>query len=106
MATVDTKLIRLLRREFSDLKRHLHVDRRQQSIVGYVVSPDFDRWTYAERQKRLWSVLTRNLDEAEMHWIGPIAALTPAEAETLPDGAVPQRSVTRVKRPTRRARAT
>ncbi|HEY3245427.1 MAG TPA: hypothetical protein VGM03_18960 [Phycisphaerae bacterium] len=101
MATVDTKLVRLLRREFSDLRRHLHIDRRDQSIVGYIVSPDFNRMTYAERQKRLWNVLTRHLDEAEMHWIGPIAALSPAEAETLPDGLATPRSTPRGRKTSR-----
>jgi len=49
-------------------------------VTGVIISRAFNGLDHDVRQKRLWSVLNKALTSGELEQIGPIATLTPAEA--------------------------
>jgi len=49
-------------------------------VSGVIVSSSFNSLSYQARQKKLNTILSRELTAAELSAVGAIAALTPAEA--------------------------
>ncbi len=50
-------------------------------VTGWIATTAFDGRGDRERQALLWELLERELTPAERSRVGPIVALTPAEAE-------------------------
>lgn len=50
-------------------------------VLGFVVSSEFTGQDHAKRQRRIRSILEESLSAAELLRVGPIAALSPEEAE-------------------------
>lgn len=98
MASLSSKVRAVLRAEFTALEDHLHPPWRGGHLVGIVVSPDFARMDDRTRMDQLWQVLERGLTADELRRVGPIAALSPAEAETLDNGVGPRPAARRAKR--------
>jgi len=86
------KVRTLLRERFTGLTERFHARQRGGRLIGIVVSRDFARLDDEARMDRLWSVLEEGLAPSELRRVGPIAALSPAEAATLPDYAKPNGS--------------
>jgi hypothetical protein len=79
MAQLREKVMDALRRELSDV-----VDLLEQTpsgrVTGVVVSRAFDGKSHDDRQQVLSRALEAGLSDDELLELGPIVALTPAEA--------------------------
>ena len=81
MGSLHDKIIRALKNGFRDLVDGLETVNSAGRVSGFVVSPDFENKDDGARQDRLWHVLDQHLDDETKRQVGPIVALTPAEAE-------------------------
>ncbi len=54
---------------------------REHRIFGIVIDPVFSTLDHPDRQKLIWTALERQLSPMELALVGPIAALSPDEAE-------------------------
>lgn len=80
MDELHQKIIDALRQGLGDVVDALDDVEETERITGVVVSSAFNDMGYRRRQKRLWGVLEKSLTPEELEHVGPIAALTPAEA--------------------------
>ena len=80
MAKLHKKVIGILRRHFGKVTDLLEDVDSTGRVLGAVVSPVFKGMDFDERQRRLSAALEAGLTPEEEQNVGPIAALTPAEA--------------------------
>ena len=85
MAGWKTKLIakieKALHTELEDFQSGLLRNMPGERVLGYVVSSDFSGKQHSARQRRLDAILKQALTEEELLRLGPIATLTPQEAD-------------------------
>ena len=85
MAAWKTRLIakmeKALAAELPGFQSGLLRDLPGERVLGYVVSSEFTGKQHAVRQRRLDSILARALSDDELLRLGPIATLTPQEAD-------------------------
>jgi len=74
------KLIQRLRGNFKEVVDCLDDVEATGRVTGVIISPVFVGLDHEDRQTRLWSVLESGLTPEELENVGPIAALTPSEA--------------------------
>jgi len=84
MATSQAQLIqkieRALGRELLEFKSGIQRGLRSERVIGFVVSKEFTGQDHVSRQNRLQSILRQALTPDELLHIGPIATLSPEEA--------------------------
>lgn len=80
MAKLHKKVIAALRQSFVDVVDALEEVKSTGRVTGVVISPSFRRLGFDKRQDRLWKALEKELTKAELDSVGPIIAMTPAEA--------------------------
>jgi len=80
MDKLRKKVIRVLRRRFGDVTDALEQVESTGRVTGVVVSSAFNGLSDKERQVRLWQAIEDGMTPREQADVGPIAALTPAEA--------------------------
>ena len=80
MGKLHKKVIRVLKQSFSDVIDALDEVPETNRITGVVISSVFEGLSHKKRQTRLWRALEAGLTKDEQEDVGPIAALTPAEA--------------------------
>ena len=84
MGKLHRKVIRAIRERFKDAEDALDEVRSTGRVTGVVISRAFEGLDFPERQERLNRLLRRKLTPEEFADVGPIAALTPAEATVKP----------------------
>lgn len=75
------KLNAVLGAELREFRSGLETGPANSRAFGFVVSADFSGLDHGRRQRRLRAILDRSLTESELARVGPIATLTPAEAD-------------------------
>jgi len=73
-------MIQVLRQRWPDVVDALDDVRGSHSVTGVIITKAFDGLSHEVRQQRLWNLLNRSLTPDEVAEIGPIATLTPSEA--------------------------
>jgi hypothetical protein len=81
MATLHKKVIQVLRREFGKVTDALEQVPSTGRVTGVIISPAFNKLDDGARQRRLARALKAGLTKEEESNVGPIAVLTPAEAD-------------------------
>jgi hypothetical protein len=81
MGKLHKKVIRVLRRRFGDVRDALEEVQSTGRVTGVVIAGAFDGLDFDERQLRLSKALQDSLTPQEQADVGPIAVLTPAEAD-------------------------
>jgi Ni,Fe-hydrogenase maturation factor len=81
MGKLHRKVIRVLRKHFGPVRDALEEVEENGGVTGIIISAAFNRMDFDERQRRLSKVLQESLTPQEEAIVGPIAALTPAEAD-------------------------
>lgn len=81
MGKLHKKVIRVIRERFKDAEDALDEVRSTGRVLGVIVSRSFEGLDFGERQERLNKLLRRKLTPKEFADVGPIAVLTPAEAD-------------------------
>lgn len=81
MGKLHRKVIRVLRQRFGDVRDALEQIESTGRVTGVVIAGAFDGLEDDERQTRLWKALEADLTPQEQADVGPIAVLTPAEAD-------------------------
>ena len=79
MAKLHKKIIRLLQHHLADLHDALD-DLPGGRVSGVIISSSFKSLPHQKRQELLHAILQRELTGDEFAGVGPIAALTPDEA--------------------------
>ena len=80
MGKLHKKVARIITKHFGDFTDALDEVDDDGYLTGVIVSQSFNRLTHKKRQDLLWKVLEEELTPAEEKRVGPIATLTPAEA--------------------------
>jgi len=80
MATKEDIVARL-RDRFPDLVEALDEVAGTHRVLGVVVSTEFDGLDHERRQDLLWEVLDEAFTAEQLTNVGPLATLTPIEAE-------------------------
>lgn len=75
------QVIEALRGRLPDIVNHLENVSETEHVTGYVISEVFDGLDYREQQDLLWGVLEQKLSAEQLKNVGPIATLTPTDAE-------------------------
>jgi hypothetical protein len=81
MGKLHRKLIRALRRRLGDVRDAMEDVESTGYVTGVIVAAAFNGLDDDERQFRLSKILADELTPEEQADVGPIAALTPAEAD-------------------------
>lgn len=81
MGKLHKKVIRVLRKRFGEVTDALEDVEETGRVMGVVIGAAFNGLDFDERQLRLWNALKDGLTPAEEANVGPIAVLTPAEAD-------------------------
>jgi hypothetical protein len=74
------KIISVLRERWPDVVDALDDVKGTHGVTGVIISKAFDGLSHEARQQRLWKLLNKSLTADEAANVGPIATLTPAEA--------------------------
>jgi hypothetical protein len=74
-------VIGVLRDEWGDVVDGLQTVPGSRRVMGVVISRKFNRRNHQRRQQLLWTTLGKRLSKTDLDRLGPIAALTPADAE-------------------------
>lgn len=80
MGKLHKKVIRILKHHFDDVTDALDEVDETGWLTGVIISKAFNKLTHKRRQDLLWGALEGGLTSAEQSHVGPIATLTPAEA--------------------------
>lgn len=80
MGKLHQKVMRILTGNFGDVTDALDEVAETGRITGVIISKSFNKLTHKRRQDLLWKALEGGLTSAEQSHVGPIATLTPAEA--------------------------
>jgi len=81
MASLHERVINALSPRLRELVDGLDDIEELDRVTGFVVSPDFIDVDDRERQERLWGILEGELSAEVLQCVGPIVAMTPAEAQ-------------------------
>ena len=81
MGKLHKKVMRVLRKRFGDVADALEDVEETGRVLGVIISPAFNGLNFDERQLRLWNALKDELSPEEEANVGPIAVLTPVEAD-------------------------
>ena len=81
MATLLTKLNKLLSAKLPAFQSGLDYAEGSERVIGFVVSTAFSSTDHRTRQKKLRSILEQELSDEDMARIGPIVTMNPAEAD-------------------------
>ena len=80
MGKLHQKVIRVLRQHLGDVTDALDEVEETGQLTGVVISKAFKKLDHKKRQNLLWQALGEGLTLPEQSHVGPIATLTPAEA--------------------------
>jgi len=80
MGKLHKKVIRVLTQHFGEVTDALDEVAETGRLTGVTISKSFNKLTHRRRQNLLWAALESGLKSAEQSQVGPIATLTPAEA--------------------------
>ena len=81
MDRLRKKVMKVLRNRFGRVRDALEQVESTGRVTGAIISPAFNGIDFDERQDRLLRALKDELTPEEEANVGPIAALTPAEAD-------------------------
>ena len=80
MGKLHKKVIRVLTKHLGEVTDALEEVDDTGWLTGVIISKAFNKLTHKGRQDLLWKALEGGLTSAEQSHVGPIATLTPAEA--------------------------
>ena len=80
MGKLHQKVMRILTENLGDVTDALDEVAETGRLTGVIISKVFNKLTHKGRQDLLWKALEGGLTSAEQSHVGPIATLTPAEA--------------------------
>jgi len=82
LAKLHKKIISVLRQRWPDVVDALDDVQGTHRVTGVIITKAFNGLSHEVRQQRLWKLLNKSLTADDAENVGPIATLTPAEANT------------------------